>query len=93
MLNTLLASRDTLYNLAGSDNKTIREIAEMISQNLNIPLYLPQEEKSIGGTPTQLVLSNAKYCNEFNKQDFIPLEKGLKKTIEWLKLLSKEGET
>lgn len=92
MLNTLLASRDTLYNLAGTDNKTIREVAEMISQNLNVPLYLPQQEESIGGTPAQLVLSNAKYCKEFNKQDFIPFENGLKKTIEWLELLNKEEE-
>lgn len=87
MLNTMFASKEMLYNLAGVDNKTIREVAEMIAEDLNVPLHFPQEEEKIGGTPPQLALSNAKYCTEFNKNDFIPFETGLKKTIEWLKLL------
>ena len=90
MLNTMLASKEMLYNLAGVDNKTIREVAEMITADLKVPLHFPQEEEKIGGTPSQLALSNAKYCTEFNKHDFIPFETGLKKTIEWLKLLKKE---
>ena len=87
MLNTMFASKDMLYNIAGIDNKTIREVAEMITADLKVPLHFPQEEEKIGGTPSQLALSNAKYCGEFNKRDFIPFEKGLKKTIEWLKLI------
>ena len=90
MLNTMFASKEILYNLAGSDNKTIREVAEMITSDLNVPLHLPQEEKKISGTPPQLVLSNTKYCDELKKYDFIPLETGLKKTIKWMKLLKKE---
>lgn len=90
MFNTLLSSKEMLYNLAGVDNKTIRQVAEMITQNLNAPLHLPKEEEKIGGTPPQLALDNGKYCTEFGKTDFVDFETGLKKTIEWLKILEKE---
>ena len=90
MLNTLFASKEMLYNLAGVDNKTIRQVAEMITQDLQVPLHLPKEEEKIGGTPSQLALDNAKYCQEFKKDKFIPFETGLKKTIEWIKLLKQE---
>lgn len=90
MLNTMFASKEMLYNLAGVDNKTIREVAEMIAEDLNVPLHFPQEEEKIGGTPPQLALANTKYCDEFSKHNFIPFETGLKKTIEWLKLLKED---
>ncbi len=90
MLNTLFASKEMLYNLAGVDNKTIRQVAEMITQDLQVPLHLPKEEEKIGGTPSQLALDNSKYCQEFKKDKFIPFETGLKKTIEWIKILKQE---
>lgn len=90
MLNTLFASKEMLYNLAGVDNKTIRQVAEMITQDLQVPLHLPKEEEKIGGTPSQLALDNSKYCQEFKKDKFIPFETGLKKTIEWIKLLKQQ---
>lgn len=88
MLNTLFSAKEMLYNLAGIDNKTIREVAEMIVGELKVPLLLPQEEEKIGGTPSQLALDNGKYCMEFDKKDFISFEHGLKKTIEWINLLN-----
>ena len=90
MLNTLFASKEMLYNLAGVDNKTIRQVAEMITQDLQVPLHLPKEEEKIGGTPSQLALDNSKYCQEFKKDKFIPFETGLNKTIEWIKILKQE---
>ena len=89
MLNTLFSSKEMLYNIAGVDNKTIREVAEMITETIKVPLVLPQEEEKIGGTPSQLALSNEKYCSEFSKTAFVDFEHGLKKTIEWLKILQK----
>ncbi len=87
ILNTMFASKEILYNLSGIDNKTILEVAQLITENLNVPLKLPVKEEKICGTPSQLALSNDKYCSEFNKHDFITFERGLKKTIEWIKLL------
>lgn len=91
MLNVLFASKEMLYNLSGKDNKTIREVAEMITDYLKIPLNLPKEEEKIGGTPAQLALDNSRYCNEFEKKDFIDFNKGLQKTIEWIKILKGEN--
>lgn len=87
MLNTFLMSKDIIYNLSGIDNKTVRQVAEMITSRLGIELHLPKEEEGIGGTPAQLQLDNSKYCNEFKKHDFISFEHGLNKTMEWIKLL------
>lgn len=87
MLNTLFSSKEMLYNIAGADNKTVREVAEMITNITKVPLIFPQEEEKIGGTPSQLALSKEKYCTEFSKKTFVDFEHGLKKTIEWIKLL------
>lgn len=88
LLNTMFASKDMLYNLAGKENKTIIEVAQMIANKTNVPLYVPNNEEKINGTPSQLSLSIDKYCNEFNKVNFVPLEKGLQKTIDWIKQLN-----
>lgn len=88
LLNTMFASKDILYNLAGIENKTIIEVAQMIAQKTKVPLHVPNNEEKICGTPSQLSLSIDKYCNEFNKHNFIPLEKGIEKTIDWIKQLN-----
>lgn len=90
MLNTLFASKEILYNLSGVDNKTILQVAELITNELSVPLNIPPKEEKIEGTPFQLVLSNARYCHEFKKTSFIPFETGLKKTVNWLKLLKEK---
>ena len=90
MLNTLFASKEILYNLSGVDNKTILQVAELITNELSVPLNIPPKEEKIEGTPSQLVLSNARYCHEFKKTSFIPFETGLKKTVNWLKLLKEK---
>ena len=90
MLNVLFSSKDILYNIAGADNKTVREVAEMITKYINVPLIFPKDEEKISGTPSQLVLSKEKYCTEFLKTSFVNFEHGLKKTIEWIKILGEK---
>lgn len=90
MLNTLFSAKEILYNISGIDNKTVRQVAELISSILNVPLHLPLKEVKFDGTPSQLVLSNDRYCHEFKKTSFIPFETGLKKTVNWLKLLKQK---
>lgn len=87
MLNVLFSSKTSLYNLSGVDYKSIKDVAKIITGYLDVPLNYPTEEEKIDGTPTQLALSNKKYCDEYQKQYFVPFNYGMEKLIDWFRYL------
>lgn len=91
ILNIMLSGQDVIYNVGGIDLKSIREIAEAIAKNEGVEVKLPEVSSSVGGTPKSLILDITKYINEFGCPDFIPYEKGLAKTAQWLKVLKEES--
>ena len=89
ILNITLSGKERIYNVGGVDVKSIREIAEVIAQNEGVEVKLPEVSTSVGGTPKSLILDITRYINEFGCPDFIPYQKGLAKTAEWIKELSR----
>lgn len=87
ILNIMLSGKENIYNVGGVDLKSIREIAEIIANNEGVKVLLPDVLNSVGGTPKTLVLDIKRYINEFGEPNFIPYEKGLAKTAEWIKVL------
>lgn len=90
ILNVMLSGTSTIYNIGGTDLKSIKEIAEVIAKNEGVEVKLPEVTNSVGGAPKNLILDVSKYISEFGCPNFISYEKGLKKTAQWIKLLSKE---
>ena len=87
ILNVMLSGKKIVYNVGGKDIKTIRQIAELIAEIEGIEVQLPDISDSVGGVPKSLILDISQYVNEFGCPDFIPYERGLAKTIEWIKML------
>ncbi|MCL4374595.1 NAD-dependent epimerase/dehydratase family protein [Patescibacteria group bacterium] len=89
LLNVLLNGKSMVYNLCGRDTTNIRRLAEMIAGINGARLITNHIDKSISGTPTKSMISNAKYLREFPKTNFTDLKTGLTTTSNWFKLLKK----
>lgn len=84
MWKILFLGEDPIYNVGGKSKTTIRKLADKIGSMLNVPVILPKNLKdTVQGAPDDVYLDLSKIKKEFNKTDYIALEKGLKKTIDW----------
>ena len=89
--NVLLFGKESLYNIGGKSVISILELAELIAKNLDKKVLLPEIEKELAGNPKIVNISLQKYLNEFNKNTFVSLEDGIKKTINWQKYIYNNG--
>lgn len=81
--NILLRSKEVTYNVGGVFRATIRELAELVGKNLNVPVIVPQVEEGLSGAPQEVALNIDKTRNEFGKTHYMPLEEGIARTIAW----------
>jgi dTDP-glucose 4,6-dehydratase/UDP-glucuronate decarboxylase len=87
ILNICLFGKECLYNVGGKSKISIFELANKISDILNKSVVVSNSQNIIKGNPGVVNISIEKYCKEFNKESFVSLDDGLKKTIEWQKKL------
>lgn len=85
LLNILLNSKETVYNVCGIETVTIRKLASIIAAINHAKVSSKIAPKKISGTPVRSALSNKKYVKEFNKKNFVSLEEGLTATSLWFK--------
>lgn len=86
MLNILLFGKKPVYNVAGKEKTSIRQIAKKIANILKINVKFNQKEP-LKGSPKNISISIERYEKEFGKQKFIQLNEGLNKTIKWCQKL------
>ena len=89
MWNILFKGKEAIYNVGGNSKITIRELAECISKNLNVPLEFPKDDKELSGAPVDVCLDMTRVKEEFGKIKYIDFNKGLRRTIDWQKELYK----
>ena len=87
MLNILLKGRESVYNVGGDSTLNIAKLASMIGSIMEVPFILPNNERTLKGSPDTVNMSIRRYLNEFGDMDFVTMEDGLRKTIEYQKLL------
>ncbi len=88
MWHILLRGRDSVYNVGGTSRTTIGDLAIKIGLYLEVPVDIPEEESSgLVGAPQDVSLDLSKIADEFNKTEFISLNEGVSRTIEWQKAL------
>jgi nucleoside-diphosphate-sugar epimerase len=83
--NILFFGKDYTYNVGGVSECTILELSYIIGKIFNKNVNFPMDDESLNGSPKTVNISIKKYIDEFNKKDFISLNNGLLKTIEWQK--------
>lgn len=84
----IISGKDPVYNVAGESKTTIAELAEKVGSTLEADVVFPEnKEGGLEGAPLDVCLNIDKAKKEFNKSNFVSLDDGLKRTIEWQKVL------
>lgn len=78
----LLKGKDCTYNVGGFSTVTVLELANEIGKLMNVPVTMPESDKGLKDAPTCVMLDMDKTLKEFN-QSFVPLQKGLQRTIRY----------
>lgn len=85
--NVLLFGKDTIYNVGGISRTTIANLAKLIAEITKVPVIFPKKQSEVLGAPDDVYLDLDKIQQEFNKDEFVSLEEGIKITIKWQKTL------
>jgi UDP-glucuronate decarboxylase len=83
LLTITFWGQSEIYNIGGISKVTIRELGEGISKILKVPFSYPSVSKNYLEAPRQVELDISKYRREFGDIEFMPLQQGLDRTIEW----------
>lgn len=89
LFNILLNGKEIVYNVGGISQIKIIEMAKLIGNYFNKQIKIPEDTKSLIGSPKIVNVSIERYKNEFNKHEFVSFEDGLRNTVEWQKFIYK----
>ena len=88
MWNILLNGKENVYNVTGESIISIQGLAKIIGEIANVQVTIPvNNDSKITSAPSQVLLNIDRVKREFNKYDFVDIKDGLKKVIEWHKLI------
>jgi len=89
LINILFKGKGDIYNIGGKEIISIKNLAKKISKLTKSKLFIPKEIKNSIRAPNRATVSIKKYEDEYGKKILLPLETGLKLTIDWQKKLYK----
>jgi hypothetical protein len=87
LLNIMLHGQHSTYNIAGQSRLSILELASKVASLTDSPLIVPESTNGLAGNPKNVNLCLDRYAKEFHKSDFIDIDTGLQKTIQWQRFL------
>jgi dTDP-glucose 4,6-dehydratase/UDP-glucuronate decarboxylase len=90
LLHVLISGREATYNVGGTSKITILALAKMVGRILDVPVTTPDDDSDPTGAAAEVDLDLSRACGEFGKHDFVSLEDGLLRTIEWQKQLYRD---
>lgn len=83
----LLFGKEAIYNVGGESRITIADLAQLIAKEIGVSVVFPKNPSEFTGAPEDVYLDLTKIKEEFEKIEFVPLEEGIKTTINWQKNL------
>ena len=80
----LFFGESDIYNLGGKSRLKICDLALLIGKNLNVPIVSPKDDLlTLKGSPDDVFVDMSKAEIEFNRKNYVELDQGLSKTIDW----------
>lgn len=79
----LLYGKEPVYNVGGRSTVTIADLARMIAEMTDATVIFPPTQAEIAGAPEEVCLDLTKVETEFGKTEYVGLEEGIRRTIEW----------
>jgi UDP-glucuronate decarboxylase len=89
--SVLLRGRESVYNVGGNATTTIADLAQAIGARTKARVVRPEEGAGVAGAPDHVQLDLTRTREEFGKRDYVPLEEGLARTIDWQRMLYGAG--
>ncbi|WP_448702962.1 NAD-dependent epimerase/dehydratase family protein [Mucilaginibacter sp. AW1-3] len=83
MWNILLKGTQSVYNLGGNSQTSIAGLAQSIGKIMGVPVIVPESTQGVSGAPTDVQLDMTRVRTEFGKTDYVQLDEGLQRTINW----------
>ena len=91
MWNVFLSGKHPIYNIGGHSKTTIAGLAQKIAKLTDVAVQVPEDTENFHkGAPSNVSLDLSLFEAEFNKSDYVSLDDGLKRTIEWQKYIYRE---
>ena len=90
LFNILLNGKQTVYNVGGESSLTIANLALLIGDKVGAKVELTDLVHT-DSSPTFVGISTDRYYDEFDALEWISIEEGIKKTIEWFQYLKETG--
>jgi nucleoside-diphosphate-sugar epimerase len=87
MLKILLEGEHPVYNVGGILSLNIAALASLIGKLTGTPIVLQFGHKPLKGAPDMVNMSIQRYIDEFGEREFVSMEEGLRRTIEYQKIL------
>ncbi len=87
-----LNSKDTVYNIGGRDSLSILELARVIGNVCQVPVLVPKRSVRlayISKDSRYVKLDLTRILKEMKRFKFTSFEKGLARTIDWFRFISK----
>lgn len=91
MWSILLKGKNPIYNVGGFSKVTIADLAKDIGAILDVKVSLPETSNALEGAPDDVFLDMGLVEREFSKTSYVPIGKGLARTIEWQKIMYDGG--
>ena len=91
MLHIIMNGKERLYNVGGVTSCKISELACLIGKICKVPVVIPKTEGGIIGAPENVFIDINRFLGEFKMGNFVGLEEGLNRTINWYKVIEKRN--
>lgn len=85
MLRILLEGKRPVYNVGGLEAINVAYLASLIGKLTNTDIVFPTINQSLTGSPDIVKISIQRYLDEFGEREFVSLEEGLRRTINYQK--------
>ncbi|KAF0138697.1 MAG: hypothetical protein FD122_3726 [Stygiobacter sp.] len=87
LMKILMNGKEPVYNVGGHSEITIADLAKMIGRVTGSTIIFPEQNVSLNGAPSEVVLDLSLSEKEFSKIKYVSLHEGLIRTIDWQRSL------
>ncbi len=83
----ILFGKEVVYNIGGSKQITIAQLAQIVGNYCQVPVFFGKEnQNAVKGAITAELLDMERVKNEFAKSDYVEIDEGIRRTVDWAKL-------
>jgi len=88
LLNILISSTHSIYNVGGKSVLSIKELALKIGDKMDVSVSVPSKNSFMGDAPRTVGLDLSRIESEYNFSNYVDLDYGLKQTIKWIETIN-----